>query len=546
MQPFCCWHKDRIEAHECPNFRPGDDELLFDRKRRFLTRCIECHLFLEDLRRLGSQAGDLPELFPVAIEELLQQRARNRQLNNQIEALEQQANFLREVGQVLQSSLDRDEVIAMALTAITAGKGFNLNRAILLLADKERNFLTGYLAIGPRDHAEAGRIWQEIEERDFSLREMARRLLEEKLEAEREKFRDLLEVLRTPLEDHNHLFVRVLDERESRQIVDLRAEAGIHPEQVAALGVQELVVVPLISKQRRIGLLLADNLINGRPLEERDLRALETFASPVAYAIERAELYERLQQELERTTEANRRLKDQQQQILRMEKMALVGKLTADIAHSIRNPLTIIGGFARNLAKKMAAGDRQRPMVESIIREARRLEEALQEVLLYSESQHPTLDNWDLNQILAGAYAGIQEDLDLSGATVTLDLDQTLPPVRVDFKSTGQCLRSVLNLLLHAARPESRIDIISLERDGELQLVFSGTGLDQELLPETTAISPDAMGKSTGLGLALSARVLEGQNATLKTSNPLPGVVTITICIPLGTREERHATPADC
>jgi len=546
LQAFCCWHKDRIEIHECPNFRPGDDELLFNRKRRFLTRCIQCHLFLEDLRRLGPQAGDLPELFPFALEELLQLRARNRQLDNRIAALEQQGEFLREVGQVLQSSLDRDEVIAMALTAITAGQGFNLNRAILLLAEKDRHHLAGYLAIGPRDHAEAGQIWQEIEEHDFSLREMARRLLEEKLESEREKFRDLLEILRTPLDDHHHIFVRVLDERESRQIVDLTTEPGIEPQQAAALGVREILIVPLISKQRRIGLLLADNIINGRPLEERDLRALETFASPVAYAIERAELYERLQQELEHSTEANRRLKEQQQQILRMEKMALVGKLTADVAHSIRNPLTIIGGFARNLAKRLTADDRQRPMVESIIRESRRLEVALQEILLYSESQHPALDDWDINQILAGAYAGIQEDLDLSGARVSLDLARALPPVRVDFKTTGQCLRSILNLLLHSARPESHIAITSRERDGEIQLDFSGTGLDQELLPETTAVTPDSTGKGTGLGLALSARVLEGQNASLESANPLPGVATITIRIPLANREERHAAPADC
>jgi len=545
LQALCCWHKDHIESHECPNFRAGDEELLFNRKRRFLTRCIECHLFLEDLRRLGPQSGDLPELFPFALEELLQLRARNRQLEARILALEKQGSFLREVGQVLQSSLDRDEVIAMALTAITAGQGFNLNRAILLLADKERHHLAGYLAIGPRDHADAGHIWQEIAEQDFSLREMARRLLEEKLESEREKFRDLLEALRTPLDDHAHLFVRVLDEHESRQIVDLTTDPGIPRHQAAALGVREILVVPLISRQRRLGLLLADNIINNRPLDERDLGALETIASPVAYAIERADLYERLQQELERTTTANLRLKEQQQQILRMEKMALVGKLTSDVAHSIRNPLTIIGGFARNLAKKMASDDVQRPMLESIIRESRRLEDALHNVLLYSESQHPALDNWDINQMLAGAYAGVQEDLALSGAKVNLDLSHNLPSVRLDFKRTGQCLRSILNLLLHAARPESRIDIVSREQDGELLLRFSGTGLDQEQLPEATAITPENAGKGSGLGLALSARVLEGQNARLETANPLPGVATISIYIPVATMEERHATPVD-
>ena len=46
----------------------------------------------------------------------------------------------------------------MALTAVTAGKGFGLNRAVLLLVDKERQNLRGYFAVGPRSPQEAARI----------------------------------------------------------------------------------------------------------------------------------------------------------------------------------------------------------------------------------------------------------------------------------------------------------------------------------------------------------------------------------------------------
>ena len=81
------------------------------------------------------------------------------------------------------------------------------------------------------------------------------------------------------------------------------------------------------------------------------MHSLETFAFPVAFAIERASLYERLQVELNRVTEAGKKLKEQQELIVRMENMALVGRITSSIAHSIRNPLMIIGGFARSMLK---------------------------------------------------------------------------------------------------------------------------------------------------------------------------------------------------
>jgi signal transduction histidine kinase len=511
--------------------RDGDDPLLYDRKQRFLLRCINCPLFLEDLRRLGPEAGDLPQLFPFAIEELVGQRAQIQELQGRIESLERQGSFLREVGQELQSSLDKDAVIAMALTAVTAGEGFDLNRAILLLVDHHSQSLLGYLAIGPRNHAEAGRIWQEIAQRNFSLREMAQRLRTEKIATERAKFQDLLDTLATPMHRSEHLFIQTLDSHLSRHIPDLAREPGIDPAQVAALGVQEIILVPLISKRRRIGLLLADNLINSRPLGQRDLQALETFAAPVAYAIERAELYERLQLELERTTSANRRLKEQQQQILQMEKMALVGRITADIAHSIRNPLTIIGGYARNLTKTMPEDDTQRPAIDSIIRESLRLEDALEEVLLYSEARHPTLDNWDINQILHGAYAGIQDDLNATAATVKLDLAPALPLARVDFKRLGYCLRSILKQLVHAATAKSRIAIASRQNEQQILVTFTGTNLDSDRLPHPGDATPDSCGKSSGLDLALCARILEGQNAALDIQTEPPGTVYMTIAI---------------
>lgn len=544
MQPQCCWHSEQIAPHDCPNFRDGDQALLYDRKQRFLQRCINCHLFLEDLRRLGPEAGDLPQLFPFAIQELIALRGHSQELQNRVDALERQGSFLREVGQELQSSLDRDAVIAMALTAVTAGEGFDLNRAILLLVDRQSQCLNGYLAIGPRDRDEAGRIWQEIEQRNFSLRQMARRLKEEKLETERAKFQVLLETLSTPLNRSDHLFIQTLDSHASRHIADLANEPGIDPEQVGALGVNEMILVPLISKRRRIGLLLADNLINNRPLSSRDLESLETFAAPVAFAIERTELHERLQEEVDRITVANQRLKEQQLQILQMEKMALVGRITADVAHSIRNPLTIIGGFARNLAKAMPAADDQRPEVEAIVREARRLEDALEEVLVHSESLHPTFDNWNVNQILNGVYAGLQGELQSSGAQCRLDLATDLPLVRVDFKRLSQCLRSILLQLLSAATVDSSILISSRQQDGALHLSFSGSRLNPEALPETSGTNPSGSGRSSGLGLALCARILEGQNARLEIQTQPHGEVAINISLS-PTKEKVHEPVVD-
>lgn len=515
MDFACCWPKEYLSPGECPFLGEGEQELLFNQKKRFLRHCLDCPRFMDDLHRMEGRCDGLLRLFPFTLEEVRDLRVEVQTLAHQVDSRNREIKFLHEVSLVLQTSVDMDEVIAMALTAVTAGKGFGLNRAFLLLVDKERQNLKGYFGLGPRQPEEAAAIWREIEEHDYTLRDLAQLFFEQKMPSEREKFRDLLERLSTPLSRSGHLFVRTLNDQTSRHVQDLYREPDIDREQVEALGVQELILVPLISKNRRIGLLLADNFINRRPIATEDLHSLKTFALPVSFAIERATLYERLQEELAKLTEANRRLREQQELIVRMEKMALVGKITSNIAHSIRNPLTIIGGFARTLIKNTPPEDGKRRYIESIVREARRLEEILQEVLNYSESLHPTLDLWDINNLLSAVYASLREDLELSAVECRLRLDPGLPQVRIDYKKMMYCFRSILTNSLEAMPHGGRIEIRTERKGEELQVVFAdtGPGMSPEMVKEVTAPFFSTKERGSGLGLSLCARILEGHGA---------------------------------
>ncbi len=538
VKPRCCWHKEQIASEDCPYLQDQDRALLLNRKNRFMQRCLECPLFLEDLREMNGELDGLAGLFPYAIEELLALKAQVKTLSSLHESRSREIKFLHEVSLVLQTSVDMDEVIAMALTAVTAGKGFGLNRAILLLVDKERQKLKGYFGVGPRYREDAGPIWREIEERNYTLREQARHFFEEKMTAERERFRDLLELLSVPLSNGDHLFVQTLNEQVSRHVIDLFREPGVDRAQAEALGATEMILVPLISNKRRIGLLLADNIINGRPIDPEDLQSLETFALPVSFAIERASLYERLQEELVKLTEANRRLKEQQEQIVRMEKMALVGKITSNIAHSIRNPLTIIGGFARSLIKSTPEQDSKRQYIESIARETRRLEDVLQEVLAYSESLHPTLDLWDVNQLITGICAGMQDDLKAARTDCRLQLAPSLPQLRIDYKQMTHCLRSIINNAMEAMPEGGTIGIGTSHSDDELHIVIqdNGPGMGAETIRSVTEPFFSTKDKGSGLGLSLCARILEGHGARLDIDSRLGAGTTFTIRLPLAAQ----------
>ncbi|MEJ2201110.1 MAG: histidine kinase, partial [Desulfuromonadaceae bacterium] len=119
--------------------------------------------------------------------------------------------------------------------------------------DKERQNLKGHLAVGPRNREEAGQIWHEIETHDYSLKDMGQIFLEQKMAAEKAKFQELLTALSVPMIRNDHLFINTLNEQKTRHIKNLYQESGIDPLQIQLLGCDELLMVPLISKNRRIG-----------------------------------------------------------------------------------------------------------------------------------------------------------------------------------------------------------------------------------------------------------------------------------------------------
>lgn len=541
MHPSCCWFKERIAPQECPYVEENDERCLNDPRQRLLHCCLRCPEFYDDLRAQRGAPQDLARISYWLTDEIHRGRQREADLDHQLEVRMQENRFLHEVGLVLQSSVEVDEVIAMALTAITSGKGFGFNRAVLLLIDQQRQMLGGYIAMGPRRPEEAALIWQEIEEHDYTLKEMAALFFEKKMQLEREKFRDLLEILSIPLDRRDHFFIQVMEQRASVHVDNLWEVPGLDREQAEALGVSEMVIVPLLSHSGRVGLLLADNIINRQPISQQDRYSLETFALPVSFAIERAGLHKALQRELDRVSEANTLLRQQQEQILKMEKMALVGNLAANIAHSLRNPLTIIGGFARNLAKRIPAADPLNRFSASILRETVRIEESLQEMLAYSESLHPSLDLWDLNKMAEEVTSELAADFSRSEVRCQLNLWPALPPVRVDYKLMGYCLRTLLRQMLEGLPHGGQIDIsTTLEGEQvELSLVDDGPGSNLALPREISMATIASGDRGRILGLSLCARILEELGARTELAGT-PGIgSTIVIKFSVDPLEER-------
>jgi signal transduction histidine kinase len=536
----CCWNRDVIEQAGCPNVGEGEEDLLVSNRQRNLEKCCECPSFLSDLKKLHEDGNPLAPVLASFLAEYRRQKTQIQSLVSFLDSKTIEIRFLHELGYVLQSSVDLDEVLSVALTAITAGKGFGMNRAFLLLCDREKGMLRGYLGLGPRNLEEATRDWNEILQNDMDLQALAQNFRLNKLSSERAKFQDVLEQLTIPLSNKDHIVIKALDGKRPIMVERAFQNPDVPPELARLLGVDTFLLMPLISRNRRVGMIVADNCITHRTITEEDMHSLETFGFPVAFAIERASLYDKLQVELNRVTEAGKKLKEQQELIVRMENMALVGRITSSIAHSVRNPLMIIGGFARSMLKNSPESDSRRTFIESIVAETRQLEVVLDEILNYSDSLYPTRDFWDVNQLVETTLRDTADNLTSLGYATGYSPGHDLPAVYIDFKQLSYCLRTVLQNDIIGIGGDLSIVISSQSvQDGVILRIedrsrhISQAELDHLLVPFS-----ETRDMGAGLGLALCKTMLEKQGIPfVAQADPHEGI-RYTIILP--TRKEER------
>jgi len=250
----CCWFNPARNPLECPNIEEGEEHLYASPRKRLVEKCIDCQWFQKDLDRL-SKDDPFQIIINILRDECREQRGHLQSLSSFLSSKSREIKFLHELSTVLQTSLELDEVLAVAMTAITSGKGFGMNRVFLLMADREANKLVGYLGVGPKNYEEAWQIWDEVDRSNFSLKELSQQFYRTKLADEKTKFQHILERLTVSREEGGHIFNRALKERRPILIESTSNSSEIDLQIATTLGVERFLIMPLISRKSAFYLL---------------------------------------------------------------------------------------------------------------------------------------------------------------------------------------------------------------------------------------------------------------------------------------------------
>jgi signal transduction histidine kinase len=206
-------------------------------------------------------------------------------------------------------------------------------------------------------------------------------------------------------------------------------------------------------------------------------------------------------------------LERQRQALLRAERLAAVGRISAQITHEIRNPLNSLGLNAELLGEELAGGPPEaRALVGAISREVDRLEAVAEEYLRFARLPRPVKAREDLNELLAGLLDFVAPEMAAAGVEVRRELAPGLPPVDAD---EGQLRAAFLNLLRNSREAMAGGGSVTVRtRDaggGEVEAEVADTGPGISPEDRRRIFEPFFSTKAggTGLGLAFALQVVE-------------------------------------
>jgi signal transduction histidine kinase len=304
-----------------------------------------------------------------------------------------------------------------------------------------------------------------------------------------------------------------------------------HFDEKSGFRTRSILCVPLKSQDRLIGVLEVLNKQDAPSFTDDDLEMLTILSNMIGPALENAQLYHRLQEKLDLTMEE---LEAVEEKLLQSRRLAALGKLSQGVAHEVRNPVMIIGGFARRLQKRLPSDDPSQEMVAPILHEVSRLEKMVMEIETFTVLLEPNLKRQDLTGVIDQVLAETAAALEKRHIAVERLIPPHLPWIPLDEKLMAQALQQLIDNAMEAMAGEGRLTLeVTPEAKGlRLSLRDTGAGISPEDMPFIFDPFFSSKPHGTGMGLTKVHTVISDHRGEIEIHSA-PGQGTeVTIWLP--------------
>ncbi|MDP2980772.1 MAG: sensor domain-containing diguanylate cyclase [Candidatus Omnitrophota bacterium] len=215
----------------------------------------------------------------------------DKNYQEELDKVRDELEMFYDIGNAMRSTLNLEEILYVILTAATSHTGLSFNRAMLFLVNEKENRLEGKMGIGPDSAEDAANIWAHIEKNKIGLEELIG--VETQFDhLKKSKLNQTIKSIKIPIKEDSGVIALTVMEGMPFTINTAEAKQKVRNEFSGLLDLDEFVTVPLKAKNKAIGVLLADNRFNKKPITTDAVRVLTMFANQAGLAIENSRLYE--------------------------------------------------------------------------------------------------------------------------------------------------------------------------------------------------------------------------------------------------------------
>jgi signal transduction histidine kinase len=292
---------------------------------------------------------------------------------------------------------------------------------------------------------------------------------------------------------------------------------------------RSLLVAPLQTRQRRLGTISVQGA-DPALFTQDDERLLTSLGLQAALAIENARL-------LADTQEALRREQTTRAQLVQIEKLSAMGRLTASVAHELNNPLQAIQGALFLIRQEQGLSEQGLRDLDVILTEVERMAKLINQLReTYQPPSREELSPESLNRLVEEVRALIENHLNRNRVAFTFTPDDGLPQIPLNRDQIKQVL---LNLCFNAleAMPEGGdLDLRTLHDPGSggvwLTVRDTGIGIRAEDIPNIFDPFFTTKKGGSGLGLSICFDIIQRHGGTIKVESEIGASTTLRVWLP--------------
>jgi signal transduction histidine kinase len=289
-----------------------------------------------------------------------------------------------------------------------------------------------------------------------------------------------------------------------------------------------------------LGILLAYILLN-QILKPIKILSMETGGMEMDRPLPRemTALRQRVHNLMENVDQTQSELQQSREHLLQTEKLAMVGKLAAGVAHTIRNPLTSVNMRLFSLERSLKLSQTQQEDFEVIAEEVRHIDTIVQNFLEFARPPKLKIQSISPSEVVDMALQLLRHRLESYGVQVEVDRQHRLPMVEADPEQLKEVL---INLLVNACEAMGEGGLIVIrEEEGVaeplgpvvvIRVKDNGPGIPKSVRDKVFQPFFSTKEEGTGLGLSIAYRIVEEHGGWLSLKSKEGEGATFTITLP--------------